>query len=494
MTFCSNCATRINEGVGFCGNCGTAVGAVSAETTAPPPEAQHAPPPETQYAPPPETQYVPPPEMQYVHTPETQYAPHPGGQYAPHPHMRPAPDKKSGTPYIIAAAVLVAVVAIGFFLLSGNNERARDRNVAGEINSRVPYGANLRTTPATQPADAPPPAPPPATPPATPPAAPAPQPPADAAPEPALPPPRGAPHIAFIPRSVGMPWWDYVRDFGVMPWAEANGIDVIYAGPVGVTAEEQIAIINDLIAQGIDFLLMAPNDTAAMEAIAAEARAAGVVVITHEAAGMQNIDFNVEAFDNAGMGAFLMDQLASMMGYEGYYVTMVSGMFNEFHNAWADAAVARQLEAYPNMTLVPTGRVSSESATEVAYQRAMELFQRYPELRGILGTGSFDGPGSSRAIRDAGLTGEVFAISVAIPSEISEFLHAGIMKAGALWDPAIVAQAMLNLAMAIWNGEYVVTGMNLGVPGYESVVVTGTLVVGNGAIAITTDNVDDFPF
>ena len=305
---------------------------------------------------------------------------------------------------------------------------------------------------------------------------------------------RGAPRIAFIPRNVGMPWWDYVRDFGVMPWAEENGIDVIYMGPVEVTAEGQIAIINDLLAQGIDFLLMAPNDTAAMEAIAAEARAAGVVVITHEAAGMQNIDFNLEAFDDAGMGAFLMDQLASMMGYEGYYVTMVGGMTIESHNAWADGAIARQQEAFPNMTLVPTSRVSSESNTEVAYQRAMELFMLYPELTGILGTGSFDGPGSSRAIRDAGRAGEVFAISVGIPSEISEFLHDGIMLAGALWDPALASQAMLNLAMAIWNGEDVVTGMNLGVEGYEDVIVTGTLVLGDGAIAITADNVDDFTF
>ena len=302
------------------------------------------------------------------------------------------------------------------------------------------------------------------------------------------------PRIAFVPRVVGQPWWDHVRDNGVMAWAAENGIEVIYAGPAEVTAEGQIQIINDLLAQGLDFLLMCPNDTVAMEPIAAEARAQGVVVITTEAAGMQNIDFNVEAFDDAGMGAFLMDQLASMMGYEGEFVTMVGGMTIESHNAWADGAIARQEEAFPNMTLVPTFRVSSESDTEIAYQRTMELLQLYPNLRGILGTGSFDGPGASRAIRDAGRMGEVFAISVGIPSEISEFLHDGVMLAGALWDPALSAQAMLNLAMMIWEGEEIANGANLGVPGYDNVAVTGTLIVGDGAIAITAENVDSFDF
>jgi len=302
------------------------------------------------------------------------------------------------------------------------------------------------------------------------------------------------PRIAFVPKVVGQAWWDHVRDNGVTVWSEQHGIDVIYQGPPDVSVEGQLQIITDLLAQGIDILLFAPNDPDALEAIAAEAREAGVIVITHEASGMRNVDFNIEAFDEEGMGGFLMDQLASMMGYEGEYVTMVGSMTMESHNNWADAAVRRQIEAYPNLTLVPTARVSSESDSEIAYQRTMELLTLYPNLRGILGTGSFDGPGAGRAIRDAGLTGEVFAISLGIPSELRDLLHEGVLQAGALWEPAYSAKAMLNLAMMLWNGETITTGSDLGIPGYESVLVEGTLIVGDGAIAITAENVDDFAF
>jgi simple sugar transport system substrate-binding protein len=124
----------------------------------------------------------------------------------------------------------------------------------------------------------------------------------------------------------------------------------------------------------------------------------------------------------------------------------------------------------------------------------MELLTLYPNLRGILGTGSFDAPGAGRAVRDAGLTGQVHVIGLGIPSELRELLHEGVLQAGALWDPALTAQAMLNLGMMLWNGETIATGANLGIPGYDNVLVDGTQIIGEGSILITADNVDDFDF
>ena len=35
---------------------------------------------------------------------------------------------------------------------------------------------------------------------------------------------------------------------------------------------------------------------------------------------------------------------------------------------------------------------------------------------------------------------------------------------------------------------------NLGIVGYESIELNGKVIIGNGCIAITKDNVDNFPF
>ncbi|MBQ8971409.1 MAG: substrate-binding domain-containing protein [Lachnospiraceae bacterium] len=319
--------------------------------------------------------------------------------------------------------------------------------------------------------------------------------PAESAGETAEAPSGDTPTIAFVPKVEGQAWWDYVHS-GVDEWAAEKGIDVIYKGPTEIDAAAQVQIMTDLVNQGVDILCFSPNDPDACEAICKEARDKGIIVIATEASGMQNVDFDIEAFDEAGMGGFLMDQLAAQMGEEGQYITMVGSMTMESQNNWADAAVARQEAQYPNMELVPDARVADDSDAEKAYELTKELIQKYPDLKGICGTGSFDAPGAARAIEELGLNGKVFAISVAIPSEVRDYLESGALQAVGLWDPAISAKVMLNTAVKMYNGEEIKTGSDLGETGYgaDDVTVEGTLITGNGQIAITADNVNDFTF
>ncbi len=125
------------------------------------------------------------------------------------------------------------------------------------------------------------------------------------------------------------------------------------------------------------------------------------------------------------------------------------------------------------------------------------MIQKYPNLKGILGTSSFDAPGAARAIKELGLTGKVFAISVAMPSETRDYLKEGVLQSVGLWDPALSAKAMLNLAVKMYNGEEIKTGADLGVEGYKNVTIDAnrkTLIIGQGSLAITKDNVDNFTF
>ncbi|MBO6137535.1 MAG: substrate-binding domain-containing protein, partial [Lachnospiraceae bacterium] len=151
----------------------------------------------------------------------------------------------------------------------------------------------------------------------------------------------GTPTIAFVPKVEGQAWWDYVHS-GVDQWAADNGIEVIYKGPTEIDAAAQVQIMTDLVNQGVDILCFSPNDPDACEAICKQAMDKGIIVIATEASGMKNVNYDIEAFDEAGMGGFLMDQLAAQMGEEGKYITMVGSMTMESQNNWADAAVARQ--------------------------------------------------------------------------------------------------------------------------------------------------------
>lgn len=304
---------------------------------------------------------------------------------------------------------------------------------------------------------------------------------------------KDVPVIAYVPKVMGQAWWDYVQK-GVEQWAADTGMDVIYKGPTEVDAAAQVQIMTDLVNQGIDILCFSPNDPDACEAICKEAMDKGIKVVCTEASGMTNIDYDVEAFDEAGMGGFLMKNLAEMMGEEGQYITMVGSMTMESHNNWADAAVAYQEANYPKMELVPDARVENKSDAEIAANLVKELKQKYPDLKGILGTSSFDAPGCARAIEELGLTGKMFAISVAMPSETADYLKEGTLQCVALWDPAVTAHVQLNTAVKMFNGEEIKEGMDLGEVGYESIKINGKVIVGDAALAVTKDNCDSFGF
>ena len=157
--------------------------------------------------------------------------------------------------------------------------------------------------------------------------------------------------IAIVPKDATNPW--FVRmETGVNKYAEETGLNVFQKGPAETDATMQAQVIQDLIAQGVDAIGVVPVDPGAIEPVLKEAMDAGIVVVTHEGASQENTMYDIEAFNNAKYGAFIMDNLAAAMGEKGTYTTMVGHVTNASHNEWADGAIARQKEAYPNMTLL----------------------------------------------------------------------------------------------------------------------------------------------
>lgn len=303
--------------------------------------------------------------------------------------------------------------------------------------------------------------------------------------------------IAIVPKDSTNPWFVRMEE-GVKRYAEDSGMDVYQRGPSETDATMQAQVIQDLISQDVDAIGVVPVDPAAIENVLEQALDAGIVVVTHEGASQQNTMYDIEAFDNEAYGGFIMDNLAKAMGEEGVYTTMVGHVTNASHNEWADGAVKRQEEAYPNMQLLEAEpRVESQDDGEVAYQTATQLLKAHPELKGVVGTSSFDAPGVARAIEENGLVGEVFASGTGMPADNREILEKGIIESLTLWDPADAGYAMASLATKILDGEEIADGIDLGVAGYENMQFaegSDKVLEGDGWIEINADNVDDFGF
>ena len=281
--------------------------------------------------------------------------------------------------------------------------------------------------------------------------------------------------IVVVPKDASNPW--FVRmDTGVKEYAAETGLNVYQKGTDVIDATKQAQLVQDLIAQGVD----------------------AIVVIAHEGASLTNVDYDIEAFSNSGYGAFIMDNLAEAMGEEGLYTTMVADVTNASHNEWADAAVAHQKEKYPNMTLLEEEpRVESHDNGDTAYNVAKELFKKYPDLKGIMGTSSFDAPGIARAIEELGLIDKAFTSGTGMPADNAELLKSGVVKSLTLWDPAIAGKAMISLALKVLNGEEIGAPVDLGVDGYTAMTFregSTTVLEGEGWVVIDAENVDSFGF
>jgi simple sugar transport system substrate-binding protein len=287
-------------------------------------------------------------------------------------------------------------------------------------------------------------------------------------------------------------------EVGVKQFAQDTGLNAFQKGPARTDAAMQAQVIEDLIAQGVDAICVVPVDPAALEPVLGKALSRGIVVVTHEASFQENTMYDIEAFDNSAYGAFIMDNLAKAMGNEGVYTTMVAHVTNASHNEWADGGVEHQKKAYPKMTLLAEEpRVESEDNMERSYERAKELFKKYPNLKGVMGTSSKDAPGIARAIEEMGLKDKVFTSGTGMPEENKVFLKDGTLAAATLWDPKDAGYALCALAVKILRGEPVENGLNLGLKGYENMQFLGgskKVLIGSGWIVINKDNVDSFGF
>lgn len=269
-----------------------------------------------------------------------------------------------------------------------------------------------------------------------------------------------------VVKLTGIPWFDRM-EVGVLDFATETGHDTRVEGGTDVSPETQIQIIQNLIAQSPDAIAVVPNSPESLHAVLAQAREAGIVVVSHEAPGIENVDINIEAFDNAEYGRTIARYLAACMGGEGEFVQFVGGLTAQTHMDWTEAAYAYIAENFPNMTRVVT-QIESGDNSQQAYERAVEILARFPNLRGFQGSAGNDVPGIARAVEEAGRVDQTCVMGTSIPSASMQFLENGSIDKIFFWDPALAGKAQLRIAEILIEGGEITEGTDLGIPGYEN--------------------------
>ena len=307
---------------------------------------------------------------------------------------------------------------------------------------------------------------------------------------------REEPTLVTVVKSVAFNW--FLRmETGVEQFGAEYAVRAYMEGPSVADSAQQIAIIENLIAQDVDAIINVPYGVEEHEPVQQKAMEAGIVVVTHEASSVRNADYDVEAFDNASYGEEMMRELADRMGAAGKYIMFVGSLTNASHNAWTDAARALQAREFGDLEFVQL--YESKEDHEVAYTIMRDVLRTHPDIKGVYGCAAGDVVGAGRAIEEAGLSDRIAVVGTSIPSYAGELLASGAVDLAMAWDPATAGYAANVVARMVLTGEDIVDGMDLGVAGYESIQLTtnanGTPVIyGSAWIKIDADNMADYPF
>jgi simple sugar transport system substrate-binding protein len=299
-------------------------------------------------------------------------------------------------------------------------------------------------------------------------------------------------NMVTVVKIAGIQWFNRMEE-GVKKYAADTGNNAFQVGPAQADPQQQVALIEDMIAQGVNSIAVVPMSPEALEPVLKRAQDAGIVVISHEAASQQNVSYDIEAFKNEDFGANLMEQLATCMGGEGEYAVFVGSLTSQTHNQWVDGAIAYQKEKYPKMTLVGDKNETFDDQQK-AYEKAQEVLRAFPNIKGMQGSASTDVAGIGLAIEERGLAEQTCVFGTSLPSIAGQYLETGAVDGIGFWDPSVAGYAMNKLATMVMNGEAVTDGMDLGLPGYEKVKLDGKVIYGQAWVNVNKANMADYPF
>jgi simple sugar transport system substrate-binding protein len=301
--------------------------------------------------------------------------------------------------------------------------------------------------------------------------------------------------IALVVKLEGIAWFDNTR-VGIEKFAEDFGQNAYQIGADTADPAAQVALVEDLIAKGVDAILVIPNDPTSLEPVFKKANDAGILTFTHEASVQKNISYDIEAFDNIEYGRHMMDIMADWMDEEGEYACFVGHLTSTTHNEWIDGAIMQQEEKYPNMTLVED-RLEDQEDQQLDRQKALELLAKYPDLKGIMGSAMSGVPGFSQAIEEKGRIGKTAAFGTCLPSVAGDYIKSGAAQSIHFWVPSDASYVTAYVAYQLLLGNEITEGMDLLRPGYESITIqqnaAGEYVIyGQAWQDVNIDNLDEW--
>jgi rhamnose transport system substrate-binding protein len=214
-----------------------------------------------------------------------------------------------------------------------------------------------------------------------------------------------------------------------------QGYTAILRAPDLPTAEAQIPVIEQLIAQRVAAICIAASDYDALQPVLIRAKNAGIKVISFDSGvnpASRLLHVNQATFE--AIGETLAEAAFDMADGSGEIAILSSTSQASNQNAW-NAAMQEVMKQpkYTNLKIVKIAygddlRDKSTSETE-------GLLASYPNLKVIVSPTTVGIAAAAKVVSDRGLIGKVKIAGLGLPSEMAEYINNGACPYMHLWNP-----------------------------------------------------------
>lgn len=239
--------------------------------------------------------------------------------------------------------------------------------------------------------------------------------------------------------------------------AEALGVELeVQAPPQESDKEQQFAMVQQLVAKGVDAILIAPADSKAIVPALVEAQQAGILVINldnrvdAEAASAQGLDLaGYVGADNEAGGRLAGEQLVALLP-AGAKVALLEGIRG------ADNAEARKrgFEAAVEGQLEIVARESAEWDTAKAYAKFQSMLAAHPDLAGLFCANDKMALGAIQAIDEAGRAGSITVVGFDNIPDVKDLLAGEAMAATIEQHPDLMGRYGVRMAVGVLDQGY----------------------------------------
>lgn len=268
----------------------------------------------------------------------------------------------------------------------------------------------------------------------------------------------GKAHIALIMKAISNPFFKTMADGATSAAAKLNVRLTCLSVPKETDFEQQARLVEQMVAQNVDAIVIAPADSKAIVSPLLEAQKKGIPIInidnridtaTARAAGLKVLTFIGP--DNAAGAEKSTDYLIQMIGGKGE-IAMLEGI-RGVNNAEQRKAGFLRAVAKTNGAVTVAAMDTAEWATDLGKSKMEGLLTRCPNLVGVFCANDNMAIGAISAIESAGRSGKVHVTAYDNLQAAQETILAGKMDATIEQHPDLMGYMGVENALVASRGD-----------------------------------------